>query len=190
MRYEKGHKDATRKHILDVASRRFRKDGIAATGLACIMKDAGLTNGAFYAHFSSKAALVEEVVITSLENFNDEFVSRFGEKGSRLREFIRVYLGTDHRDNPKRGCPTSALVAEIGRAPRPIKKAYTNSIEVFFRLLSEAMDSTDPALARQQGIALFALAVGSLQLARAVTDKHLSEEIMQAGIEVAIKLMA
>lgn len=190
MRYEKGHKDATRKHILDVASRRFRKDGIAASGLACIMKDAGLTNGAFYAHFSSKAALVEEVLITSLEYFNNEFVAHLGENGSRLQEFIRVYLGTEHRDNPKRGCPTSALVAEIGRAARPIRKAYTTSIEDFFRLLSESMDGKDPALARQQGIAIFALAIGSLQLARAVTDKQLSEEIMQAGIEVAIKFMA
>jgi len=190
MRYEKGHKEATRKHILDVASRRFRKDGIAATGLACIMKDAGLTNGAFYAHFPSKAALVEEVLITSLEDFNNEFVSRLGENVSQLHEFIRVYLGTKHRDEPKSGCPTSALVAEIGRAPKPIRKAYTTSIEDFFGRVSESMNGTDPALARQQGIALFALAIGSLQLARAVTDKQLSEEIMQAGIEVAIKFTA
>jgi TetR/AcrR family transcriptional repressor of nem operon len=92
MRYEKGHKDATRKHILDVASRRFRKDGIAASGLARIMKDAGLTNGAFYAHFSSKAALAEEVLITSLENFNNKFVTQHGKNSSGLQEFSRVYF--------------------------------------------------------------------------------------------------
>ncbi|TIT49517.1 MAG: TetR/AcrR family transcriptional regulator, partial [Mesorhizobium sp.] len=48
MRYEKGRKDASRGRIMEVATRRFRSDGIAASGLASIMSDAGLTNGAFY----------------------------------------------------------------------------------------------------------------------------------------------
>ena len=60
MRYEKGRKDASRGRIMEVATERFRCDGIAASGLAKIMSDAGLTNGAFYPHFQSKAALVRE----------------------------------------------------------------------------------------------------------------------------------
>ena len=62
MRYEKGRKDASRSRIMEVATERFRSDGIAATGLAGIMSEAGLTNGAFYPHFQSKAALVRECV--------------------------------------------------------------------------------------------------------------------------------
>ena len=62
MRYEKGHKDATRQRILEVASKQFREQGVAAVGLAGIMSDAGLTNGAFYAHFESKEDLVREVL--------------------------------------------------------------------------------------------------------------------------------
>ena len=54
MRYEKGHKDATRQRIIDTASRQFRENGVAAVGIAGIMSDAGLTNGAFYAHFSPR----------------------------------------------------------------------------------------------------------------------------------------
>jgi AcrR family transcriptional regulator len=67
MRYEKGHKDASKRRIVEVAADRFRTDGIAATGLASIMSDAGLTNGAFYPHFKSKAALIGASVSAALE---------------------------------------------------------------------------------------------------------------------------
>jgi len=41
MRYEKGHKDLTRQHILDVASEQFRTHGVAAAGVAGIMSGGG-----------------------------------------------------------------------------------------------------------------------------------------------------
>jgi len=66
MRYEKGRKDASRRRIMDVAGERFRTDGIAGSGLATIMKDAGLTNGAFYPHFPSKADLVRDTLSDAL----------------------------------------------------------------------------------------------------------------------------
>ena len=63
MRYEKGHKETTRRHIVDVASAQFRENGVAAVGLAGIMAEAGLTNGAFYTHFESKEDLVRAVLL-------------------------------------------------------------------------------------------------------------------------------
>src|ERR1700755_1663922 len=66
MRYEKGHKDATRSHIIDVASVQCREGGLAAVGIAGIMTGAGLTNGAFYNHFESKEDLVESVLVHAL----------------------------------------------------------------------------------------------------------------------------
>src|SRR5215469_5459254 len=66
MRYEKGHKETTRAHILDVASSQFRESGVAAVGLAGIMEAAGLTNGAFYTHFESKEDLVRAVLVDAL----------------------------------------------------------------------------------------------------------------------------
>src|ERR1700679_3795731 len=67
MRYEKGHKEATRQHIIDVASAQFRESGVAAVGLAGVMSAAGLTNGAFYAHFESKEDLVRSVLVNALD---------------------------------------------------------------------------------------------------------------------------
>jgi TetR/AcrR family transcriptional regulator, transcriptional repressor for nem operon len=54
MRYSQDHKQATRQRILEAAGRRFKEDGIDGAGVAAVMSDAGLTNGAFYAHFASK----------------------------------------------------------------------------------------------------------------------------------------
>ncbi len=52
-RYTADHKGETRKRILETAGRRFKRDGIDGSGIAAIMSDAQLTNGAFYAHFKS-----------------------------------------------------------------------------------------------------------------------------------------
>src|ERR1700751_5570290 len=111
MRYEKGHKDTTRQRIVEVASRQFREHGLAAVGIAGIMSDAGLTNGAFYAHFDSKEDLVREVL--SHAGFRNKL--KAAESGAGLQSAIRGYFSGRHRDNPGGGCPTLALVAAIAR---------------------------------------------------------------------------
>jgi TetR/AcrR family transcriptional repressor of nem operon len=55
-RYGKQHKEATRSRIIEAAGRRLKHDGIDGSGVTALMADAGLTNGAFYAHFASKGS--------------------------------------------------------------------------------------------------------------------------------------
>jgi len=71
-RYDKRHRDTTRRHIIHVASSQFRESGIAAVGLAGIMAEAGLTNGAFYTHFASK----EDLVLALREQFSRDLAER------------------------------------------------------------------------------------------------------------------
>ena len=66
VRYGKEHKQATRRRIIETAGRRFKRDGIDGSGVATLMADAGLTNGAFYAHFASKDDLVATAVADQL----------------------------------------------------------------------------------------------------------------------------
>ena len=56
-RYRPEHKEATRRRLIETAGRRFKSDGIDGSGIATLVADAGLTNGAFYNHFASKDAL-------------------------------------------------------------------------------------------------------------------------------------
>src|SRR3954465_12270496 len=116
MRYGKDHKQATRQRILQAAGRRFKEDGIDGAGVAAVMSDAGLTNGAFYAHFGSKEELVANVLAEQLraqrESFDAEPADRAG-----LEAFIRAYLSPQHRDAPAEGCPSAALLDEVVRRP-------------------------------------------------------------------------
>jgi TetR/AcrR family transcriptional repressor of nem operon len=186
MRYDKGHKDATRRRIIDVASRQFRQQGVAAVGLAGIMTDAGLTNGAFYAHFASKEDLLREVLCNVRKR--NEMWQAAPESGAGLASTIRDYLSSGHRDNPGRGCPTSALVAEIARHPKAARDAFTDKLARIIELIAARLDSGTPRERRRKAVALYGLMVGTLQLARAVNDKQLSEEILQSGAEQALAL--
>jgi TetR/AcrR family transcriptional regulator, transcriptional repressor for nem operon len=58
VRYGKERKQEMRRRIVQTAGRGFKRDGIDGSGIATLMSDAGLTNGAFYAHFASKEHLV------------------------------------------------------------------------------------------------------------------------------------
>jgi AcrR family transcriptional regulator len=109
VRYAKEHKQATRQRIIETAGHRFKQDGIDGSGVATLMADAGLTNGAFYAHFESKDDLVANVVADQLRAQAETF-STLPPGRAGLEEFLRDYLSPQHRDNPAAGCPSAALL--------------------------------------------------------------------------------
>ncbi|MDX8527394.1 TetR/AcrR family transcriptional regulator [Mesorhizobium sp. MSK_1335] len=186
MRYERGRKDASRSRIVEVAADHFRGDGIAATGLAGIMSDAGLTNGAFYPHFQSKAALVRECVAAALEGQSGQIAEALASGG--LAMAIDAYLSRAHRDNPEKGCASAALLPEIAREPSETRKVYTEHLMTLVRQVSAAL----PQQTRNpEGIALgvFATLVGALQLARAVDGTEFSDRILAAGADAARALI-
>lgn len=186
-RYEKGHKDETRRHILDVASTQFRESGIAAVGLAGIMSEAGLTNGAFYTHFASKEELVREVLSEALNRREERHKANL-ENGVALEATIRDYLSTRHRDHAGAGCPTAALVAEIARHPKATREAFTGKMSDLIALMAEQIRQGSAEERRRRAIAIYAIMVGALQLSRAVNDRQLSDEILENAVEAAVAL--
>ncbi len=116
MRYPKDQKQATRQRILEAAGRRFKQDGIDGAGVAAVMSDAGLTNGAFYAHFASKEDLVANVLAEQLRVQRESFDAAPSDRAG-LESLIRAYLSPEHRDQSADGCPSAALLDEIVRRP-------------------------------------------------------------------------
>jgi TetR/AcrR family transcriptional repressor of nem operon len=188
MRYAKGHKDTSHERIVNVAARRFRRDGIAAAGMTGIMAKAGLTNGAFYAHFRSKSDLVKEGLDCAL---GDQLQSLGAADAApdALARLIRDYLSPYHRDRAGTGCASAALLPEIARQPRPVRKAYTARmralIEQLTRRLPQTSADADP---QDAAIGVFAVMIGALQLARAVDDPAMSQAMLAAGIRAATTL--
>jgi TetR/AcrR family transcriptional regulator, transcriptional repressor for nem operon len=187
MRYEKGRKENTRKHIIEVASRQIRRDGASASGLAGIMAKAGLTNGAFYPHFESKEVLVREALAYALADRHAEY-ERDSRAGCGIEGLIRRYLNTDHLRDSEEGCPSAALLPEIGRQPERARKAYEDGLLPFISLLAGQLPDPGSKASNRRAMAIFSLMVGTLQIARAVADASLADEILEGGVEAALIL--
>src|SRR5215218_9236545 len=106
MRYSQDHKQATRQRILEAAGRRFKEDGIDGAGVAAVMADAGLTNGASYAHFASKEDLVTNVLAEQLRAQRHRFDTQPSDRDG-LEAIVRAYLSPQHRDQVADGCPSA-----------------------------------------------------------------------------------
>lgn len=186
-RYDRGHRDTTRRHIIDVASSQFRESGIAAVGLAGIMAEAGLTNGAFYTHFASKEDLVRAALCEALERREQRHKDNLA-NGVALETTIRDYLSPGHRDRAATGCPTAALVSEIARHPKATRDAFTGKTADLIALMAARMPDGSAAERRRRAISVYATMVGALQLSRAVSDRQLSEEILENAVGAALAL--
>jgi AcrR family transcriptional regulator len=188
MRYSKGHKQATRQRILEAAGRRFKEDGIDGAGVATVMSDAGLTNGAFYAHFSSKEDLVANVLADQLRAQRQSFDAQPSDRAG-LEAFVRSYLAPEHRDQFADGCPSAALLDEIARRPADTRDVFTEEVMGVVDDIASRLDPTDAEAGRADALTVFGLMVGTLQLARTLTDRDLSDQLLVRSVETALMLL-
>lgn len=186
-RYSPEHKEATRRRMIETAGRRFKSDGIDGSGIATLVADAGLTNGAFYGHFSSKDDLVAAVVAQQLEA-QVAVVNSLPAGLASVEEYLQYYLSPAHRDDLAGGCPSAALLDEIGRCDVAVREAYTAGAAAMVQAIARHLDNGDPEQTEQRAIGLFSLLVGSLQAARAVTDPDLSDRMLAAAYVNAVAL--
>lgn len=183
MRYPPEHRKATHRKVVHVASRRFRREGIDAVGVASVMKDAGLTHGGFYGHFASKEALVAEAARAAFEEMVPHYRDRMDEAppGGKLQALVRSYLSPLHRDNAAQGCPLAALATEIARQPAPVRDAATEGLE---HLLSAIRDACKADGLPLEPEAVLACLVGALALSRVPTDASRSARYLDQTLRM------
>lgn len=188
MRYDKGHKDATHRQILETAALRLLRDGIDGTGIAPLMADAGLTHGGFYSHFASKDALVREAVAHTLTQRRGKLRRSVERADDPIEGLIRYYLRPIHRDMPDKGCAIAALSSEIARQSETTRAVFTEELFGSIGVVADALPGGDAEMRRSTATAIMALLAGTLQLARVVPDPEQSDAILENGIEAALKL--
>ena len=186
-RYRPEHKEATRRRLIEAAGRRFKSDGIDGSGIATLVADAGLTNGAFYNHFASKDDLIATVVAAQLTD-QAAVIDALPVGPASMQTYLRQYLSPAHRDDRAGGCPSAALLDEIGRCDEATRAAYTVGVEPMIAAVARHLDDGDPQGAQERAIGLLTLLVGSLQLARAVTNPALSQQILATAYTRALSL--
>jgi TetR/AcrR family transcriptional repressor of nem operon len=161
--------DDNRARIVEVASGLFRARGIEAVGIADVMKAAGMTQGGFYRHFSSKEGLAAEACTFAFTKAVETWRLVAQDAARDGRDTARAI--TDHYLAPKppdMTCPMVALAADIAAcAPDgPLYRAYNDGVRSLFDTFAELATTDDAPAAEIHLRMLFAAMVGSNMLAR------------------------
>jgi len=168
MRYPAEETAAKHERIVKEASRLFRERGFENVSVGEVMKAAGLTHGAFYAHFASKEEL-QAAAVAYGQKVSLERVQR--NKAMRTKGYADRYLSPRHRDNPGDGCTMAALGQEVARSTPELKTAFERGLE---EILSAEVGDRKDAIFRTAAL------LGGVVLARAVQDPRLSDEILRS----------
>lgn len=185
MRYEPDYKAKTRAKVLAEASKTMRAEGIPGMGVANVMAKAGLTHGAFYAHFDSKDALVDETIKAMIVQARGRFEAVTGELGpaEALRAYIEFYLSPRHRDNDQTSCPLPWVAGDVARLGASPRRHYGSIVAGLTELIAARLRALDHADADAQASSVVAELIGALALARAVGDKAQSDLILRRSLE-------
>jgi len=170
MRYPARETAAKHDRIVKEASRLFRERGFEKVTVGEVMKAAGLTHGAFYAHFASKQEL-EKAAVAYGQDVSARRARSYGATKKGRKAYADRYLSPRHRDNPGDGCTMAALAQEVARSAPELKAAFERGFE---EILSAGGGE------RKEAIFQAASLLGGVVLARAVQDPRLSDEILQS----------
>lgn len=167
-------KEKSRQKILKTASAMFLEKGYAATGVDELMKKAGLTSGAFYAHFNSKQELLEHTIDDMLRRSREALL-----KGTEklagdefLGKVFENYLNEARRDRP--GLPS--LAAELYRESKESPPKIANHVNHLVDIMTKKQNSLD----RKTALVRLARAIGAISLARMLKGEKLAAEILEA----------
>ena len=163
-----------RARILDAAARLFRLRGFDDVTVADVMKEAGLTHGAFYGYFPSKEALIAEAVGQALPPAPDKASPR-----RPAADYADGYLSVRHRDNKATSCLFSSLGTEAARGSADLRHNMTEAVRSRINHLSVEANGKTLDEKRRAGIAAWSAMVGAMVLARLVDDERLSKEILK-----------
>ena len=178
MRYEPGHNDVVRARIIAAAARAFRQHGLDAVSIPALMKEAGLTHGAFYVHFKNRDELVEAAVLSAA---NDTATNVFADND--LAGVGARYLALAHVRHPEQGCVIAALGTDGARQQSRTRLAFATVARGFLRLTDKASQRprSRNAAPSDDTIVCAATLVGAVILARLVADDALAERILAAA---------
>jgi TetR/AcrR family transcriptional regulator, transcriptional repressor for nem operon len=176
MNEKEKQKAESRERILDAAAKLFRLKGFTATGVDELMAEAGLTAGAFYAHFKSKQDLFDQALKHSFQKARDRLIQGVDlEAGRRsIDEVLARYVSELHRDHPEHGCAIPAIAAEIGRHSKRGKETIGEYLERWAKMFEKN------GVSREQALRLVSQAIGAVMISRIVPEE-LSSEILKAS---------
>lgn len=127
--------EATRKLISEKAFQQFYKNGFKATSVSEIMKDTGLSKGAFYHNFKNKDELGVLVVKAELHSrIYKAMISPLYAEGKAKPILKNTFLNKFEAftsDEKIMGCPVNNLINEIGGTQNLLNEALKELIDTW-----------------------------------------------------------
>lgn len=183
MRYQPEHKAEIHQKIVKDASRRARAEGLTGTGVAAVMRDAGLTHGGFYKHFGSKDELLTASLEEAFREISDR-LARAGEQsppGTAWKAIVKTYLSPEHCAHPGLGCPVAALAPELARADRKMKGGILAELARYKSKMLPLMPGRRAADKERAYLAIFSTMIGAMQIARMQPDPATRDKVLSAA---------
>lgn len=176
MPWNETHKEESRSRILDTAARLFALHGFERISIDQLMREAGMTRGAFYAHFNSKAELYSEAVVAAASRNGDGL----RELPLTLTELLAGYLSQEHLNGEGPKCPMAFLVTDVAHRDQQLRSTYTEVFRSFVEMLKPYMTASDDRQQRDNAMRTAVQMIGGMAIARALSDDALAELLLQA----------
>jgi TetR/AcrR family transcriptional regulator, transcriptional repressor for nem operon len=182
MPYSPKHKRDTREKILESARRLFNRNGYSGVSINEIMIDAGLTHGGFYRHFSGKdelyAAAVRQFLCKKTPARWQKQRERSAVTKSHAQRVVDAYFSQQHFDDHDGCCPLLGTASDVERRGEMVKAAYQEVVEQLVRVFEGHLKGPRP---HERALALVALCVGGMVLARNVRDSDLADNFRRSA---------
>lgn len=189
MRYRQEHKVEIRQKIVKDASRRVRAEGITGAAVSAVMRDAGLTHGGFYKHFSSK----DELVMESLGEAFREIAGVLAQSGEQSRPetawkaIVKAYLSPEHCEHAERGCPLAALAPELARADKKMKGKILAELTHYKRKMLPIMPGRRTADKERAFFVIFSTMAGAIEIARMLPKPAMREKVLASARDFLLR---
>lgn len=171
-------KQQTHKRMLDAAGQSFRSSGYSGIGVDGIAKAAGVTSGAFYAHFGSKDKAFSAALDAGLDEVIETLPKLQNETGSGwVIAFVDYYLGRKHRQDLACGCAMTTLSPEVVRADIKLHTIYEAKMKKIADLIADGLEGSSKEECLSRAWAMLGILIGGLTMARAVKTNKAAEVI-------------
>ena len=188
MRHKGVNKEETRRRISAAVGRGFRKHGYAGIGVDGLAKAAGVTSGAFYAHFGSKDGAFNVALAAGLDEVIEALPVFQSEHGADwVRAFAEYYLGKAHRCDLEGGCAMATLTSEVVRSASEVHAAFEKKMTKIADLVASGLAGSSEQERRARAWSMLGILIGGLNVARAMKSTKVAEEVADAIKASAVK---
>ncbi len=189
MRYGPEHKAEVHEKIVKDASRRVRAEGLNGAAVAAVMRDAGLTHGGFYKHFSSKDELLMESLRDAFRDITDHLVRAAEQSHSEpaWKAIVRTYLSVEYCAHPERGCPLATLAPELARVDETVRpRVFSEMVNYRDRMLP-FMPGRRTADKERAFFVIFSAMAGAVAIARVLPERAIQEKVLASTREFLLR---